>query len=349
MCCCTASRRRRSAEATGSSRSLLSLARALTPPLEDRTITIPRSDDYESDDEHDVEMYEDMNDANNAEEGGENNQLPNVTLSNTNTSTSTPTFTSTSSTHTNSSNEAQLNALYNALQVATTVGNANSNRSADINTTTTAVAAASAVNLSSLLVQIGTLHLENGQVDMAASFFQSSIRILERTDRDACIGGSSTVPTDNIRLCVHVTALKSLGHIFFKKCHYQQAMSYFLRAHSKNNTNKSEGGSNKGEVLSDINILLAVACKHKASNEYRLSLDALLAASIGIEVAYGRFHELFVNVLVEAASIFQRIGEVDAAASLSQQVLIISQQIQKQEEEEQAHRSAAAAAVRAAS
>ena len=342
MCYCTDSRRRRSAAAaTGTSRSLLSLARALTPPLEDRTITIPRSDDYESDDEHGMEMDEDMSNGNNAEEGTEIDQrLSNVTSSNANTS-STPTLTSTSTfpTHTTtvSSSEAQLNALYNALQVATTIGTANSNT-------------ARAVHVSSLLVQIGTLHLESGQADMAASSFQSAMSILERTGHDASAG---SVPADNVRLCVETTALKSLGHIFFKKCHYQQAMSYFLRAHSKNNNTKSGNSSSKGEVLSDINILLAVACKHKASNEYRLSLDALLAASIGIEVAYGRFHELFVNVLVEAASIFQRIGEAGAAANLSQQVLMISQQIQKQQEEEkqeeeqEVHR--AAAAVRAAS
>ena len=272
-----------------------------------------------------MEMGEGMNDGNNAEEGTEIDQrLSNVTSSNANTS-STPTLTSTSTfpTHTTtvSSGEAQLNALYNALQVATTIGTANSN------TTTTA----RAVHVSSLLVQIGTLHLESGQADMAASSFQSAMSILERTGHDASAG---SVPADNVRLCVETTALKSLGHIFFKKCHYQQAMSYFLRAHSKNNNTKSGNSGSKGEVLSDINILLAVACKHKASNEYRLSLDALLAASIGIEVAYGRFHELFVNVLVEAASIFQRIGETGAAANLSRQVLMISQQIQKQQEEE---------------
>ena len=291
-----------------------------------------------------MEMGEGMNDGNNAEEGTEIDQrLSNVTSSNANTS-STPTLTSTSTfpTHTTtvSSSEAQLNALYNALQVATTIGTANSN------TTTTA----RAVHVSSLLVQIGTLHLESGQADMAASSFQSAMSILERTGHDASAG---TVTADNIRLCVETTALKSLGHIFFKKCHYQQAMSYFLRAHSKNNNTKSGNSSSKGEVLSDINILLAVACKHKASNEYRLSLDALLAASIGIEVAYGRFHELFVNVLVEAASIFQRIGETGAAANLSQQVLMISQQIQKQQEEEKQEEEQevrrAAAAVRAAS
>ena len=290
-----------------------------------------------------MEMDEDMNGDNNAEEGADNDQrLPNATLSSSNTS-STPTLTSTSTfpTHTISSSEAQLNALYNALQVATTIGSANSN---------TATNAASAVHVSSLLVQIGTLHLESGQGDMAASSFQSAISILERAGHDARAG---TLPADNIRLCVETTALKSLGHIFFKKCHYQQAMSYFLRAHSKNNNTKSGNNSSKGEVLSDINILLAVACKHKASKEYRLSLDALLAASIGIEVAYGRFHELFVNVLVEAASIFRRIGETDAAANLSQQVLMISQQIQKQQQEEekqqQEEQEVRRAAVRAAS
>ena len=333
MCCCTASRRRRSGAATSSSRSLLSLARALTPPLEDRTITIPRSDDYESDDEHDIEM----NDGDDDGENGENNhQLTNVTLSNANTS-ATPTFTSTStsstytissSSSTNAASEAQLNALYHALQVATTIGGVNGN--GDANITTTTAAAASAVHVSSLLVQIGTLHLENDQVEVAASSFQSAINILERTGHDANIGSSGTVPEDNIRICVETTALKSLGHIFFKKCHYQQAMSYFLRAHSKNNKN----GSSKADVLSDINILLAVACKHKASNEFRLSLDALLAASVGIEVAYGRFHGLFVNVLVEAASIFQCIGEANAATSLSRQVLIISQQIQQQQQQQ---------------
>lgn len=286
-----------------------------------------------------MEMDEhDMGDGDTADEGAENDQrLPNVTLSNASTS-STPTLTSTSTFPT--SREAQLNALYNKLQVATTIGNMNGNGGADDTTPTT-----SAVHVSSLLVQIGTLHLENDQVDMAASSFQSAISILERTD------SSGTAPADNnTRLCVQVTALKSLGHIFFKKCHYQQAMSYFLRAHSKNyNNNKSGGGgSSKGEVLSDINILLALACKHKASSEYRLSLDALLAASIGIEFAYGRFHELFVNVLVEAASIFQRIGEADAAASLSQQVSIISQHIQKQQEEEQQQPHRSSAAVRAA-
>ena len=292
-----------------------------------------------------MEMDEDMDGGNNAEEGADNDQrLSNVTLSRSNTS-STPTLTSTSTfpTHTTiiSSSEAQINVLYNALQVATTIGTANSN------TTTTA----SAVHVSSLLVQIGTLHLESGQADMAASSFQSAISILERASHDVS-ASAGTVPADNIRLCVETTALKSLGHIFFKKCHYQQAMSYFLRAHSKNNNTKSGNSSSKGEVLSDINILLAVACKHKASNEYRLSLDALLAASIGIEVAYGRFHELFVNVLVEAASIFQRIGEAGAAANLSQQVLMISQQIQKQQEEEKQEEEQEvrrAAAVRAAS
>ena len=140
MCCGTASRRR----ATSTSRSLLSLARASTPPLEDRTVTIPRSDDYESDDEHDMEMDEhDMGDGDTADEGAENDQrLPNVTLSNASTS-STPTLTSTSTFPT--SREAQLNALYNKLQVATTIGNMNGNGGADDTTPTT-----SAVHVSGL-------------------------------------------------------------------------------------------------------------------------------------------------------------------------------------------------------
>jgi len=294
MCCAP---RNRQSDATGKTRSLLSLARTLTPPLEDRAVTIPRSDEYDSDDEHDFEM------------GGE--FLSNDNGNNLHLDVALPAFPSAStftSTYNTSSNDVRLNHLYNAIQVAATINE--QGRSID------------AVHISSLFVQIGTLHLEKDQVDNATSSFHTAVNILEQIGLTA----SGEDSADQTRRCVETTALKSLGHIFFKKCQYQRAMSYFLRAHC-NNAHRAIDGSQREEILSDINTLLALARQHKERGEFRHALDALLAASVGVEVAFGRCHELFVQVLDVAASIFQSVGETDAAARLFKQVLITITQL----------------------
>ena len=314
MCCPSSSlspsARRRSAQ-TGTSRSLLSLARALTPPLEDRTITVPRSDDYESDtdelDEFDYDEQEDvaMDDSD---------------------SDSTSTSSSTSPTPFEIQLDALMrkhNNLYNELQVATIIGIHQMISIAD----TIRITETNSIKISSLLVQIGTLHLTAGQADLAANSFLSAVNFLERTSRPSQATALSQTTEEahdkkqqaQLRLCVETTALKSLGHIYFKKNMYQQAMGYFLRAHSKS----ANGGT---EILTDINVLLAAASKHRTSGEYHPALDALLAASHGIEVAYGQCHDLFVNVLMEAASIFRLVGEKEAAAAVFRQVLFIGQQ-----------------------
>lgn len=318
MCCpatsLSPSARRRSAQ-TGTSRSLLSLARAPTPPLEDRTVTVPRSDDYESDTDELGEYNYDENDDVDMDELTDSD------------STSDSTSTSTSPTPFEIQLDALMrkhDALYNELQVATIIGIDQMISIAD----TISITETNSIKISSLLVQIGTLHLNAGHADLAANSFLSAVNFLEKTGRPTQTTAISQTADEaqdekkqqaQLRLCVETTALKSLGHIYFKQNMYQEAMTYFVRAHGKS----ANGGE---EILTDVNLLLAAASKHRASAEYHPALDALLAASHGIEVAHGRCHDLFVNVLMEAASIFRLAGEKEAAAAVFRQVLFIGQQ-----------------------
>lgn len=274
---------------------------------------MPRSDDYESDtDELDEYDYDENDDV-------DMDELTNYGSTSDSTSTSPTPF------------EIQLDALtrkhdalYNELQVATIIGIDQMISIAD----TISITETNSIKISSLLVQIGTLHLNAGQADLAANSFLSAVNFLEKTSRPTQTTAISQTAEEaqdekkqqaQLRVCVETTALKSLGHIYFKKCQYQEAMTYFVRAHGKS----ANGGE---EILSDVNVLLAAASKHRASAEYHPALDALLAASHGIEVAHGRCHDLFVSVLMEAASIFRLAGEKEAAAAVFRQVLSIGQQ-----------------------